>query len=442
MKHLALEQAVSPPSGEQTASSSASAVPLDPSAPGAHFERQLRAKPNAVALDVFAVLGLPADDPGLTQRGARRHYRLQVARHVYERGETKSPTTDPLVPLWSHVNVAKGKLLDEVTAAEFEYLRELWGVLSVPTWNPFAEPGSAEALSTRAPGPRTLTSFSPPTDCCCCSMLTWGVMHAVPPAYYVPDIVPAPAPNPAAESSVQGSAADPLVMVYGGESDPYDDDDDDGDDDNGDHDDDDGDDEDEETDGSIYGGEDEDDGDDDGEPEPPPKSTSGASNGKSRRPAAKVQRLPPSGICVGTWKKSPIDAIAMSLGMGNAVYCSEDKKGHMHRRIAKVNCHGVKVNVEGRADNRVTTCRHDDILYLQRYEKMSKTQVDRVVRAQLAHRRARAAAAAAAADADADNGTAAMDIGTTALGADQVGLQPGLRVVIGYAEGGEVVPGI
>lgn len=53
--------------------------------------------------------------------------------------------------------------------------------------------------------------------------------------------------------------------------------------------------------------------------------------------------------------------------MGNAVYCSEDKRGVLHRRIAAVNHHGKQVTVEGREDKRVTKCSHDDIIYLRRY---------------------------------------------------------------------------
>ena len=102
-------------------------MPLDPFAPGAHYERQFRAKEQAAALDVFAVLGLPADGPGLTQRGARQHFRKKVARHVFERGDVTSHTVGPLVPLWSHVNVAKNMLLDAATAAEFEHYKLLYG---------------------------------------------------------------------------------------------------------------------------------------------------------------------------------------------------------------------------------------------------------------------------------------------------------------------------
>ena len=46
-------------------------------------------------------------------------------------------------------------------------------------------------------------------------------MHAAPPWYYVPDPNPAPAPNPAGESSARraGSAVDPYVWIYGGDTD-------------------------------------------------------------------------------------------------------------------------------------------------------------------------------------------------------------------------------
>ena len=99
---------------------------MDPFAPGAHYKRQFRAKEEGAALDVFAVLGLPADNPGLTQRGARQHYRKQVAKHVFEHGDATPPTAGPFVPLWIHVNVAKNMLLDRAALAEFEYYKLVW----------------------------------------------------------------------------------------------------------------------------------------------------------------------------------------------------------------------------------------------------------------------------------------------------------------------------
>ena len=56
-----------------------------------HYERQFRAKEGGAALDVFAVLGLPADNAGLTQYGARKHLIKRVARHVFERGAATAP---------------------------------------------------------------------------------------------------------------------------------------------------------------------------------------------------------------------------------------------------------------------------------------------------------------------------------------------------------------
>ena len=100
-----------------------------------------RATEKGAALDVFAVLGLPADNAGLTQYGARQHLRKRVARHVAERGAAP-PTVGPWVPLWSHVNVAKAILLDEATPEQFEQQKEDWKVHSVQTWNPFATVGS------------------------------------------------------------------------------------------------------------------------------------------------------------------------------------------------------------------------------------------------------------------------------------------------------------
>ena len=84
---------------------SSSSSTLDPLAPGAHYERQYRARAEGVALDVFAVLGLPADNAGLTQHGAKQHFKKRVVHHVFERGEAGPRTSWPLVPLWVYVNV-------------------------------------------------------------------------------------------------------------------------------------------------------------------------------------------------------------------------------------------------------------------------------------------------------------------------------------------------
>lgn len=60
-------------------------------------------------------------------------------------------------------------------------------------------------------------------------------------------------------------------------------------------------------------------------------------------------------------------------------------------------------------------------------------EVNVAVRAQLAHAEAQAAA-------DASMGP--MGVGTAATGADRVGMQPGLRVVIGFDDRGRLVEGL
>ena len=157
-----METSPASPSANPTAGSTTppSVDPLDPLTPGSHYERQFRAQEGGAALDVFAVLGLPANNAGLTQYGARKHYLRRVTRHVLERDNAASPTVGPLVPLWSHVNVAKQTLLDDATPEQFEALRESWSQHSVETWNPFALPGSPEALKMRPPGPCTSMSCS------------------------------------------------------------------------------------------------------------------------------------------------------------------------------------------------------------------------------------------------------------------------------------------
>jgi len=129
--------------------------------PGSHYERQFRAQSGGKALDLFAVLGLPANIPALTQYGAYKHYVNRVSRHVFERGGGVAGTVGPLVPLWSHVNVAKQKLFDDITPERFEAIRDAWSDFSVGTWNPFAKVGSLEAAKARPldAGPCTSMSF-------------------------------------------------------------------------------------------------------------------------------------------------------------------------------------------------------------------------------------------------------------------------------------------
>ena len=79
-----MENSPSSPSANPTEGSTSrpSLDPFDPLTPGSHYEREFRAQEGGAALDVFAVLGLPANNAGPTQYGARKHYLKRVARHV------------------------------------------------------------------------------------------------------------------------------------------------------------------------------------------------------------------------------------------------------------------------------------------------------------------------------------------------------------------------
>ena len=79
-----------------------------------------------------------------------------------------------------------------------------------------------------------------------------------------------------------------MIVVYRGESDPYNNNNKDRDN------------KDEEADSSIYRGEDKDNRLDNSKSEPPPKLMLGVSNSKSYRLATKVQRLPLSGIYISS----------------------------------------------------------------------------------------------------------------------------------------------
>lgn len=101
-------------------------------------------------LDPFAVLGLHADSPGLTQAQVRLHVKAAV-KHVYERKGMVAEgvehvsipacgaTFGPRVPTWVHVNKAK-ELLLAGNEPDFQRLRAEWVRKgSRQTWNPLAE---------------------------------------------------------------------------------------------------------------------------------------------------------------------------------------------------------------------------------------------------------------------------------------------------------------
>ncbi len=109
---------------------------------GAYFADQIE-------MDVFAVLGLHADDMQLSMRGVRSHFRTRVMPHVFLRGEGVMPASSgPRVPTWAQVNEAKGILLDK-GAANFNKVRTAWSRRSFQVWNPFAAVGSEEVQLPR-----------------------------------------------------------------------------------------------------------------------------------------------------------------------------------------------------------------------------------------------------------------------------------------------------
>ena len=114
----------------------------------AHFELQLR-KGND-ELDVFAIIGLHADDHQLDLTRLRSHIIKTVIPHVFERRGTKSTpartaTSGAKVPTWDQVKAAKD-IFSELTDSGLRHLQKKWRDKSEQTWNPFEAPNDPRAL--------------------------------------------------------------------------------------------------------------------------------------------------------------------------------------------------------------------------------------------------------------------------------------------------------
>ena len=66
---------------------------------------------------------------------------------------------------------------------------------------------------------------------------------------------------------------------------------------------------------------------------PPPAPANPASASK--------QRMTSKRVLLEAWKHSGLHASAVALGLVNAIYTSRDRLGRIHRRITKVDMHGV-----------------------------------------------------------------------------------------------------
>ena len=62
--------------------------------------------------DPVCSFGLRADDVLLTHNGARLRFKVLV-KHVFESGDLGARTSGPRIPLWKHLNVAKGTLFGD-----------------------------------------------------------------------------------------------------------------------------------------------------------------------------------------------------------------------------------------------------------------------------------------------------------------------------------------
>ena len=131
-----------------------------------------------------------------------------------------------------------------------------------------------------------------------------------------------------------------------------------------------------------------------GRKDPPPPSPR-----TPRKPAAaSKQRKPASGILVGQWKHSGLDASAVALSLANSIHMSPDTLGRIHRRVTKLDMHGALVQ-DSAFNTLKSSCKHEDIKYVSIYRGMSKQQVDNTIRPRLeaaagGHRRSAAPAAA------------------------------------------------
>ena len=80
-------------------------VNVDPISNGALYAKQLQGGEGN--LDVFALLGLPADGPTLDLAAVLPHYRKVVIPCLFERGVTPAETQGPDIPTGQQENVAQ-----------------------------------------------------------------------------------------------------------------------------------------------------------------------------------------------------------------------------------------------------------------------------------------------------------------------------------------------
>ena len=106
-----------------------------------------------------------------------------------------------------------------------------------------------------------------------------------------------------------------------------------------------------------------------------PPAGSRSHPGYAPKPARpQKRRHEPAGILLGTWRLSGLPA-----SQANAVYGSRDKKNRINRRISKQSPSGAIFTAGGNYNSGKTPCRHEDIDYLEKYQVMSKEEVDAVI---------------------------------------------------------------
>ena len=115
---------------------------------GAHFELQRRK--GIDKLDVFAIVGLHADDHQLDLTKLRSHIIKMIIPHVSERRGTRSmptrvATSGAKVPTREHVKAAKD-IVSERTDSGLRDLQKKWRYKSEQTWNPFEAPNDSRTL--------------------------------------------------------------------------------------------------------------------------------------------------------------------------------------------------------------------------------------------------------------------------------------------------------
>ena len=113
---------------------------------------------------------------------------------------------------------------------------------------------------------------------------------------------------------------------------------------------------------------------------PPPSTSSSYRPGFSRLltysanpPNRSHRRINPRGIYLGIWRLAGLPASA-----SNAVYGSRDRRDRINRRISKKDAAG-NVVLNGNYDIKKTTCSHANIHYIDKYQGLSKEQVNAAI---------------------------------------------------------------